>query len=141
MVRRTRAEAKKHLEEAIPRIPTRYKEMTARADWKTPAVSPKAEENFKTAMSVVIAEELRRKGIEPVDNADWVRACDVKGSKVIGDRIRDALPKYDKKFGEPYETIVLPELERMPPREIDWEANVENRLKFTIRAWKKAVGK
>jgi len=140
MVAKTTAEAKANFEAAIPYIPARYEAGIDKADWFTPAQSDEAESNFADQMSKVIAEKRRQKGIRKRDNVFWQTRAKEKGSPVIGDRIRAALDTWEAEWGPMYDKI-LALLPRLPPKTIDWRANITNRLVRVVEEWRKAAGK
>jgi len=134
------ADARAGLEEALPLIPTRYQRGIERARWKEAAASDAAEKNFADAMSKVVSEKRRKKGIDKISDEEWKAASINKGAPIIGDRVRQALDKYEQNFGEVYNKAKA-EFERLPPKTTDWRANINNRLVKTVEAWKKASGK
>jgi len=140
MVIKTKEEARAHFEAALPYIPTRYKEGVSKADWKTAAASDAAEANFANAMSKVIAEKRRQKAIQAVSNEYWQSQAINLGAAIIADRIRAALDKWLEKWGPIYDKVVAV-VKALPPRTLDWKANINNRLIPVVEAWKKAAGK
>jgi len=135
---KTLAEARRHFEEALPYISTRYSAGIDRAEWQKPAAE--AEPLFKEAMSKVIAEELRKKGILKVTDTEWRDLAKTKGAPIIETRIRAALDTWEANFGPIYEKIVklVPTL---PKRVIDFRTNINQRLVRVVEEWKKAAGK
>jgi hypothetical protein len=141
-VRKSAAEARKAFEEVLPYIPGRYVAMASKADWFTPASSDIAEENYKTEVTKAVAEKRRQNAIKALGgNAPWLDGVKSKGAPVIEARIRAALPKWDANWGRPYTEKVLPELERLPARTVDWKRNISERLVKTVEILKKAYGK
>ena len=135
MVLKTLDEAVKNLETATAYIRDRYVKGIDKASWYDAAVSDEAERNFKDAMSKVIEEERRKKGIERLgSDAAWKDGAKKKGAPVIASRIKDALPKYRANFGDVY-SKVIDVVKGLPRRGISWEENIENRLKPVVRAW------
>jgi len=125
------ADAKKHFEEIIPKIPERYEAEVKRAAWRDPAIE--GEDLFKEAMAVVIAEELRRKGIEKLTDDQWRSTTVEKGKPIIGTRIRARLDVWATNWS-PYRSAL--EAVELPAKVIDWEANIDARVKPIVRALK-----
>ena len=120
--------ARKHFEEALRIIPDRYEDGVKLADWKTAAIQ--GEEAYKAAMEIVIREERRKKGIEKTTNEYWQNACIKKGKTVIRERIEAALDKWEEHW-KPYRDAL--EALKLPPRTIDWEENIDKRLKPIVK--------
>jgi len=140
MAFKTVEDARAALEEALPVIPSRYERGVKRADWHSAASSDVAEKNYADGVSRAIATKRRQAKIKAMTNDDWQTAAVEKGARIIGDRVRGALDKYAKNFGDVY-SKALDEFKRLPPRTTDWKANITNRLMKTVEAWKKAAGK
>jgi len=138
MVLKTIEQARANFEAALPAIPTRYEAGIRAAVWRQPSIAGEA--NFKAAMSRVVAEELRRKGVEKVTDDEWRNAAVTKGVPIISARIRDALDEWVAVFGPMYDRIrrLVPTL---PPKTIDFRANINNRLVRVVEEWKRAAGK
>jgi len=137
---KTKDEARANFEAAIAYIPSRYEVGVRKADWLTPAGSDQAEANYATAVSEAVAEKRRQTKIRELTNADWQNAAIAKGVPIIGDRIRAALDKWVEEWGPMYDQIVAL-VERLPPKTLDWRANINNRLVPIVETWKKAAGK
>ncbi|MBW2672969.1 MAG: hypothetical protein JRD89_06060 [Deltaproteobacteria bacterium] len=140
MVMKTAEEARKNLEDAVPYIPDRYESGIRKADWKTPAASDEAENNFKTVMTQVIAEKKRQKAIQRIDNTDWQNDAIEKGKPIIGERIRAAIPKQSAAWAPIYEGVQRA-VEALPRRTVDWRENINKRLVPVVEQWKKGAGK
>jgi len=140
MVLKTKEQAYANFEAAVAYIPERYRAGVEVADWLTPAKSDTAEANFKTQMTKVLAEKRRQKAIAAMTNEDWQKAAIAKGVPIIGDRIAAALDKWLAEWGPMYDkiTALVPKL---PPKTIDWRANITNRLVKVVEEWKRAAGK
>jgi hypothetical protein len=50
-----------------------------------------------------------------------------------------ALPDWEKVWGPMYDSVI-DVVSRLPPRTVDWRANINTRLVKTVEAWKKASG-
>jgi len=141
MVRKTIKEARANLEAALPYIPERYKKGVLKADWYTPASSDTAEKNFADAMSKVIAEKRRQKAIKALGgNKPWQDGAVNKGAPIIADRIRLALDEYERTFG-PMLDEVNKLADTLPPKTLDFMANINNRLVPIVKKWKEVSGK
>jgi len=140
MVLKTKEEARANFEAAIAYIPSRYEAGVRKADWLTPAGSDQAEANYATAVSEAVAEKRRQTRIREMSNAQWQDAAVTKGVPIIGDRIRAALDKWIEEWGPMYDQITAL-VERLPPKTLDWRANINNRLVPIVETWKKAAGK
>jgi len=140
MVLKTKEEARANFEAAVSYIPDRYRAGVEKADWLTPAKSDVAEKNYADAVSKAVAEKRRQKRIAELTNDDWKRAATEKGAPIIGERIRGALDKWMARWGPMYDKVaaVVPSL---PPKTLDWRANINNRLVKVVETWKKAAGK
>jgi len=140
MVIKTKEQARTNFEAALNYIPERYKAGVEVADWHTAAKSDAAESNYAAAISKAVAEKRRQKAIAALSNEDWRSAAINKGAPIIGERIRMALDKWQAKWGAVYDKVV-PVVQALPPKTIDWRANINNRLVKVVEAWKKAAGK
>lgn len=140
MVVKTKEEARANFEASIAYIPSRYTAGVGKADWHTPAASDQAELNFGDAMSKVISEKRRQKGVQETSNADWQQASVSKGAPIIGERIRLALGKWQANWGPIYDQVIS-KVQTLPARTTDWRANITQRLVPTVEAWKQASGK
>jgi len=140
MVLKTKEEARANFEASIGYIPARYSAGVDKADWLTPAKSDTAEKNFADAMSKAIAGKNRQKEVAKVTNEEWRKAAKDKGAPIIGDRIRGALDKYVAEWGPMYDQVVS-KVTALPPKTLDWRANINNRLVPTVETWRKAAGK
>jgi len=137
---KTLAEARANFEASITYIPDRYRSGIDRADWATPAKSDQAEKNFADAISKAVAQKSRQKGVAAVSNEEWKDAAKSKGAPIIGERIRDALGDWEAGFGPVY-AQVQSKVAALPPKGIDWRANITNRLVPVVETWRKAAGK
>ena len=124
--------ARKHLEDALTYIEDRYKAGVEHAEWKRFAIA--GEDAFKEAMQLVIKNELRKKGIEKVDDEVWRSGC-IDNADKLRRNLEDALDKWEANFRTPYNRV-LAILRNLPPKTLDWEQNIEKRLKPVVRAWK-----
>jgi len=140
MVLKTKEEARANFEAAVAYIPDRYRAGVEKADWHTPAKSDQAEKNYADAISKAVAEKRRQKAIAAMSNEDWKRAAIEKGAPIIGDRIRTALDKWLANWGPIYDAVAS-KVATLPPKTIDWRANINNRLVPIVETWKKAAGK
>ena len=140
MVLKTKEEARANFEASISYIPARYEAGVKKADWATPAGSDQAEKNFAAAISKVVANKDRQKGVRAVSNADWQTAAATKGAPIIGERIRGALAAWEAEWGPMYDSVSS-KVKTLPPATTDFRANINNRLVPTVEAWKKAAGK
>lgn len=136
MVMKTLQEARDNFENATTYIPERYRSGVMKADWQGPAGSEQAEKNFAAAMSEVTTKKLRQLGVRKASNTDWQNGCDTKGAPVIGERIKDALGKWEANFGPKY-ARVQNKVKALPPKGRDWRANINNRLIPVVEEWKK----
>jgi len=140
MVSKTKEEAKANFEAAIGYIPDRYRAGVSKADWITPAKSDAAEKNFADGVGKAIAQKTRQKEIAKLTNEDWKNGAINKGAPIIGERIRGALNDWMANWGPAYDQVVS-RVAALPPKTVDWRANINNRLVPTVEAWRKAVGK
>jgi len=140
MVVKTKEEAKANFEASIAYIPSRYEAGVRKADWQTPAASDQAEKNYADAVSKAVAEKRRQKGVKKISNTDWQEAAVRKGAPIIGDRIRGALDKWAAEWGPIYDSVVS-KVAALPPKTVDWRANINNRLVPVVEEWKRAAGK
>ena len=58
-----------------------------------------------------------------------------KGAPVIAERIRAALDKWEKNWAPKYNRVVAV-VRNLPPKTLDWNTNIERRLKPVVAAWK-----
>ncbi len=140
MVLKTKEEARANFEAAVSYIPDRYRKGVEKADWLTPAKSDAAEKNYAEAISKAVSEKRRQKGIAKLTNEDWKSAAMTKGAPIIGERIRGALDKWLAEWGPKYDAVAA-KVSALPPKTIDWRANINNRLVPIVETWKKAAGR
>ena len=139
-VLKTKEEARANFEASIGYIPARYASGVAKADWLTPARSDAAEKNYGAAVSQAVANKSRQKAIAAMSNEDWKNAAVNKGAPIIGERIRGALDKWQSNWGPKYDSVAA-KVSSLPPRGVDWRANINSRLVPVVEAWRKAAGK
>ena len=140
VVHKTIADAKKNLEESIPYIGGRYESAVKKADWATAAASDAAEENYAAGVAEAAAKKTRQKKIKLVSNSDWQNAAATKVAPIIGERIRQALVKYEANMG-PVLDAMNAAADAAPARTADWRANINNRLIPVVTAARRAAGK
>lgn len=140
MVLKTKEQARANFEAAVTYIPDRYKAGVAVADWLTPAKSDVAERNYADAISKAVAEKRRQKSIAAMSNDEWKSAAINKGAPIIAERIRAALDTWLRNWGPMYDQVVST-VSALPPKTLDWRANINNRLVKVVETWKKAAGK
>jgi hypothetical protein len=140
MVLKTKEEAKANFEASIGYIPDRYKAGVSKADWLTPAKSDVAEKNYADGVGKAISGKTRQKEISKLTNEDWKNGAINKGAPIIGERIRGALNDWAAAWGPMYDQVAS-RVASLPPKTIDWRANINNRLVPTVESWRKAAGK
>lgn len=140
MVMKTKEEARANFEAAIGYIPDRYRSGVMKADWLTPAKSDAAEKNFADGVGKAIAQKTRQKEISKLTNEDWKNGAINKGAPIIGERIRGALGAWMAEWGPKYDQVAA-RVAALPPKTIDWRANINNRLVPVVETWRKAAGK
>ena len=124
-------EARKRLEEALSKIPERYRRKIEKAIWKEAATSEEAEKLWAEALEKAIAAMRRKKALERVDEREWKDKAIKLGSKRIAEGIRENLDKWEERF-KPY-ADVLSSLE-LPPKSADPMENVVNRVGAVVKA-------
>jgi len=140
MVVKTKAEARANFEASISYIPSRYESGVDKANWLDPAKSEAAEKNYADAISRAVAARSRQKAIAGMSNEDWKSAAKTKGAPIIGERIRGALGKWEAEWGPMYDRVAA-KVGTLPPRTVDFMANINNRLVPTVKEWRSAAGK
>jgi hypothetical protein len=140
MVTKTLEEAKANFEASIGYIPERYKSGVSKADWHTPAKSDAAEKNFADGVGKAISQKTRQKAIAAMTNEDWKNGAINKGAPIIGERIRASLNEWAANFGPMYGQVQS-RVATLPPKTLDFRANINNRLVPVVETWKKAAGK
>lgn len=140
MVVKTKEQARANFEAAVTYIPDRYKAGIMVADWLTPAKSDVAERNYADAVSKAVAEKRRQKAIAAMTNDEWKNAAITKGAPIIAERIRTALDTWLRNWGPMYDQVVSV-VSTLPPKTLDWRANINNRLVKVVETWKKAAGR
>ncbi|MEM2447290.1 MAG: hypothetical protein QW734_11610 [Candidatus Bathyarchaeia archaeon] len=140
MVVKTKEQARANFEAAVTYIPDRYKAGIMVADWLTPAKSDVAERNYADAVSKAVAEKRRQKAIAAMTNDEWKNAAITKGAPIIAERIRAALDTWLRNWGPMYDQVVSV-VSTLPPKTLDWRANINNRLVKVVETWKKAAGR
>jgi len=137
---KTKEEARANFEASCAYIPARYESGIMKAEWQSKAVSESAEKNYAAAISKAVSLKSRQKGIAKVSNEDWRTAARTKGAPIIGDRIRGALDKWAANWGPMYDKVGA-KVGALPPRTIDFRANINARLVPVVEEWKRAAGK
>jgi hypothetical protein len=140
MVVKTKEIARRNFETAVTYIPDRYRAGVGIANWYEPAKSDTAERNYADAVSKAVAEKRRQKAISALNNDVWKNAAINKGAPIIAERIRGALDKWIAVWGPMYDQVVSV-VAGLPPKTIDWRANINNRLVKVVETWKRAAGK
>jgi hypothetical protein len=140
MVLKTKEEARANFEAAIAYIPSRYEAGVRKADWLGPAKSDAAEKNFADGISKAVAEKRRQKAIAAMSNEEWREAAATKGAPIIGERIRKALGDWAANWGPMYDQVAS-KVAALPPKTLDWRANINTRLVPVVETWRRAAGK
>ena len=128
------SEARANLEASIPSIPGRYEQGIMRGDWVTGAASESSEANFAQAMQRAIQSKSRQAGVRRAGNESWQQGSINKGAPIIGQRIQDALSKWEQNFERPYSAVIR-QLTQLPPRTLDANQNIDRRLKPIVATW------
>jgi len=139
MTYKTIDEAVANLNSMIGMIPERYGAGVDKADWLTPASSDQAEANWGAAVRDAATKKKRQLAIKALSNEDWKKPAKEKGMARIGEGVRLGLDKYRANFGEIY-SKVLADVQKLPPKTVDFRTNVQNRLLKTVESWKKHSG-
>ena len=137
---KTKEQARANLEGSLSYIPQRFKEGVEAADWATPAGSEQAEKNFATGIGKAVAAKSRQTGVKKVSNTTWQGKTVDKGAAVIEERIRAALPTWEREWGPKYDQVVS-KVKALPASTTDFRANINARLVPVVETWKKAAGK
>lgn len=140
MVTKTKEEARANFEASIAYIPSRYAAGVRKADWATPAGSDQAETNYAAGVADAVAKKRRQSKIREVSNSTWQEKAAVQGGAVIGERIRAGLAKWLSNWGPIYDGVVS-KVAMLPPKTIDFRANINNRLVPVVEEWKRGAGK
>ena len=96
--------------------------------------------HYADAVSKAVAEKKRQKAISALNNDVWKNAAITKGAPIIAERIRGALDKWLSVWGPMYDQVTSV-VAALPPKTIDWRANINNRLVKVVETWKRAAGK
>jgi hypothetical protein len=131
------AEARKRLEQALSVIPDRYRSGVATAEWQQNTL--KAAQTWKAAMQKIVSTNRWEQGVQKTSNEVW-RTHAMQAADLIPTRLRNALDKWQSKFGPIYQTV-LSTVQSLPPRTADPLQNVDTRVKPVVRAWIQAAGK
>lgn len=137
---KTLQQARANFESSASVVPQRYKDGVARADWQGPASSDQAEANFAAGVQDAISNKTRQAKIRGMTNQDWQNNAISKGGTIIGARMKDAAPKYERNFA-PIHQAVEAAVGTLPPRTIDPMTNIDNRLKRIVEVQRRAAGK
>lgn len=140
MARKTVQQASENLRTAAATMGPRYTIGIQGADWQGPASSDQAEQNWGTGVQRAIADGSRRTGILAVSNQQWQQLAVSKGAAVLGQRVIDALDKYQRNFG-PVLSAMNQAASLLPPRTASATQNVQQRLLPIIASAKEAVGR
>ena len=139
-VHKTVEDARANFESSASVIPDRYARGVERGSWADAASSAQAEANYATSVQKAISKKSRQAGCKKAGDAAWKEGAMTKGKAIIGQRVRDAAPKYAANFGSVY-TNVLNDVDRLPARTTDFRENINSRLVGTVESWKKHSGK
>jgi len=131
------AEARKRLEQALSLIPERYRAGVATAEWQQKTLA--AAQTWKAAMQKVVGTNRWEQGVQKTSNEVW-RQHALAAADLIPTRLRNALDKWQQRFGPVYQSV-LGVVQGLPPRSPDAMQNVDARVKPVVRAWKQAAGK
>lgn len=137
---KTLQQAAENLKQAAPLIGTRYAASIQRADWQGPASTDQAEQNYATSVQRAIAARRRQTKIRALSNRDWQQASIDKGAPIIGERVSQAIPKWQAAFGPIYDQV-LAALPQLPQRGVDFRQNIATRLVPVVETFKRAAGK
>ena len=140
MVTKTKEEARANFEASISYIPARYQAGVQKADWATPAGSDQAESNYAAGVQDAVSKKRRQTKVRQVSNSDWQAAAVKKGAPIIGERIRGSLDKWARNWGPIYDGVVS-KVGALPPKTVDFRANINNRLVPVVEEWKRGAGK
>lgn len=140
MVTKTKEEARANFEASIAYIPARYTAGVRKADWAGPAGSDQAETNYAAGVADAVAKKRRQAKVRQVSNSDWQAAAETKGAPIIGGRISAALGKWMANWGPIYDGVVS-KVAALPPKTVDFRANINNRLVPIVEEWKRGAGK
>jgi len=121
------ATAKEALRKALPTIADAIKRKVPKKKWKDPALVGQSLYETKMADPEVLAR--RKKSIEKLTDDFWRDAMIKKAAPIIAGRID--LEKYEKNIA-PYLSVLA--TVELPPREVDPETNVLNRLVPIVKA-------
>ena len=131
------AEARKRLEQALSVIPDRYRAGIQTAEWQQNTL--KAAQTWKAAMQKIVSTNRWEQGVQKTSNETW-RTHAMQAADLIPQRLRNALDKWQSKFGPIYQSV-LSTVQSLPPRTADPIQNVDTRVKPVVRAWIQAAGK
>lgn len=128
----TPEEARRRLEQALTLIPDRYRAGISTARWKE--ATTKAAQTWQAKMQEAISKGLWLKGVQAANEEEW-RTRAMAAADLIPTRLRAALDKWMTKWSPIYRNVlnVLPTL---PPRTADPMANIDQRLKKVVQAWR-----
>lgn len=118
------AAARKNWEDAIGRVPSKYKEGVSGAS-NVIEKSKAAEDLWKSAITEAAAREARKKGLNNVSDAEWKKASTDKGANRIASGMEASKDKFGSGISE-----VISKLQSitLPARTTDVRQNVNNRV-------------
>ena len=129
-----------NLEASIALIPQRYRQGIENGQWADAASTQQAEQNWVAGVQKAVTNNSRVQGIRRAGDNAWREGALSKGVAVIGERIRANLGKWEENFGRVY-SAVLPKIAALPPKGPDAMANIDARLKPTVKAFQDAKGR
>ncbi len=90
--------------------------------------SDAAETHYNAAMTAVLSNKLRQKGLAGVTDADFQAGVVAVGASGYSSRAQAKSGKFAKKFG-PYASTINAVLPQLAPKGTDPNANIDNRVK------------
>jgi hypothetical protein len=124
--------AEKNYTGAASSVPQKYKDgINAGKSWKDNAQSAGAEQRYQDAMTRVIQNRSRVRGLEQVTESDWKSAALDKGAAQIGTAMQKSGTKWHKKYQPYHDTVANVD---MAEKTSDAMANIDGRLKPIVQA-------
>ncbi len=130
--------ARSNYDSSIAFVPDRYKAGVQGASWAEAAASDTAEKNWAAGVQRAVSNKTRVQGIRRAGDQAWRDGSLNKGAVTIGEAMRRSSGKYAENFGKVY-NAAMSTIKSLPPRSTDAMANIDARLKPTVKAFQAAA--
>jgi len=129
-------EISRHYKDAAGRAAARYKDAAKYVEWREAAI--RGHTRWVEEITKSEVQERHLKGVEKRDDAFFRKMMELKGAKVLRDRIILAVPQHKEGYSPIHSALDGLEI---PDKGPDPYENVDNILKLVIKKMRVAAGK